>query len=221
MIFKCLACGKDMESGYVSSPKLYCSKRCSNAMQRINMPLEERKAELAKRAQALRAQAQEEVDQREECKPVPDGVGIVVRCVICGELVRQVTAQPKLYCSKFCVNEQKRTHKVPAYVLGAESQKRRAAYMASLTPERKQALEYGKTKRGEYKARDAERAGLGDELQPRRHCHNYFTAVRCQNMTWDYYCPECRKKKRTGYVDQDYEETEDIWDDFSVPGSVE
>ena len=221
MVFKCMACGKDIDCGCLNAPKLYCNKKCSNAAQRMNIPLSVRNAELVRRRDIMRAQANGGVEQQEECKAVPDGVGIAVRCVVCGEWMKQVTAQPKLFCSKYCHNEQRRTHKVPAYVLGAESQKRRAAYMASLTPERRAQLEYGKVKRGEFRAREAERVGLGGELQPQRHCHNFYTKVRCQNLTWDYYCAECRRKKRNGYVEEDYSETEDIWDDFSVPGAVE
>lgn len=220
MIFKCMACGKDINCGCINAPKLYCNKKCSNLATRMGIPLSVRNAELAHRRDIMRALVHGDEDQKEK-KAIPEDVGITVRCMICGELMRQITAQPKLFCSKNCQNEQRRTHKVPAYVLGAESQKRRAAYMASLSPERRAQLEYGKVKRGEFKAREAERVGLGGDLKPVRHCHNYYTAVKCQNLTWDYYCPECRRKKRNGYVEEDYSETEDIWDDFSVPGAVE
>ena len=90
--------------------------------------------------------------------------------------------------------------------------------MAALTPERRQELEYGKIKRGEFAEREAARLGLCDEPKPTRYCHNF---PRCRNKTWDYYCPECRRKKRNGYVEEDYSETEDVWDDFSVPGVTE
>lgn len=219
LVFKCMACGKELKSGFINAPKLFCDKKCSNYGTK-HLPRSVRAEELERRRLALKGRAAVN-DEELDTSPCNDGRGIIVRCVICGKEVEQRTASPKIYCSEYCYNEQRRTHKVPSYVLGAESQKRRAAYLASLSPERRAELEYGRKKRGEFQEREAARLSLSDAPQPTRHCHNFYTKIKCQNMTWDYYCPDCRRKRRMGYVEQDYEETEDIWDDFSVPGSAE
>ena len=144
-----------------------------------------------------------------------EGTGIMVPCVVCGEMVKQITATPKLYCSDYCCNEQRRTRKVPAHVLTQTRKDRRDAFLASLSPERRAELEYSKRKRGEFKEREAERLGGADSEHPMRHCHNFFTNVKCKNMTWDYYCDDCkREKRRKAGLDVDLVETESIWDEF-------
>lgn len=218
MVFYCMTCGKELVSHYVHSPRLFCSKQCNNMAQRKKLfTVEERQNELKRRKKAI-ADAEPKVTCEKSDVVCTDTGGIIVKCIVCGKDMEQRTGSARLYCSNDCRNEQRRTHKVPEFVLAKETQKRRAMYYAALTPERKKELEYGKIKRGEFKEREAKRLGFGDEPRPNRYCHNF---PKCKNLTWDYYCPDCRRKNRQGYVEQDYEETEDVWDDFSVPGSVE
>jgi len=210
MIFKCMGCGKDIVSGFLHSPRLFCDNNCRNLAARLKKyTAEERKAELERRRKALYE------EYGDGTAKATDGKGIVVKCVVCGEDITQITAMPKLYCSNVCQHEQQRKRKVPAYVLKEERRLRKLAFINSLSPERRAKLEYGRIKRGEFKEREAERLGGTDSENPLRHCHNFYTKVKCPNMTWDYYCDDCKKEnRRKAGLDMDGVETESIWDGF-------
>ena len=204
MVFKCMTCGCDIDVYYAHGIKLFCSKRCNDKALRDKLTtLEERQEERARRLKAFKEGAKTGKTE-----------SIVVKCMMCGAEMVQTTATPKLFCSKYCDWEQNHKHKFTREELRAERERRKQAYFAVLSSERKRALEYYKMKRGEFRTREEARLNIGGAPQPTRHCHNY---PRCKNLTWDYYCPECRRKKRNGYVEEDYDETESVWDDFSVP----
>lgn len=204
MIFKCMNCGKDIEVHYAHAIRIFCCKSCSDHAIRIkHISEQERQEERMRRAAAY----------REACR---NGLvdGIVVKCIICGRETIQTTATPKLFCSNECRFIQNHHHTFSKEQIKKEQETRKAAFMASLSPKRLQSMQYARKKRDEFKEREAARLNLGGTPRPTRHCHNY---PKCKHLTWDYYCPSCRKKMRTGYVEEEYDETESILDDFSVP----
>ena len=215
MIFRCFMCGAELESVYCNAPKLFCSKACANRATRTKMSKQARHEELERRRRII--YGQEEPSPVEKIFQTTDGKGIIVPCIICGSPMEQRTATPKLLCSPQCRNVQRREHRVPRNVCEEEGRKRKDAFFAAMTPERKKQLEYERRKRGEFQARLAAQLDGVEEPQPKRYCHNF---PKCKNRTWDFYCPECRRKNRMGggYVaEEELEDTESIWDEFTIP----
>lgn len=211
MNFRCLYCGRGFEVYSLKRIKVFCSHECHNTVVRQKLISPE---EIA----AERERRNEAYIERRKLEPK----GVTMKCIICGKEMIQASSNPKLFCSPACCDIQHKQKIYSSEDIRLEKQRRRKAFNDALTPEHRKILEYGKQKRFEFCDREAERLGEdADGLQPTRHCHNYFTKVRCPNLTWDYYCPECRKKKRQGYVEESYQETESIWDDFSVPPTEE
>lgn len=209
MNFNCLYCGQSFEVHNVTRIKVFCSRKCTDAVSRNKaFTHEEIALERARRVDAYRARAKKEPQ------------GLHVKCVICGADMVQASSTPKLFCCQACCNYQHNQHPLTREAIRQEKERRKMAFLDALSPEHKKTLEYNRRKRFEF----ADRMALGADnyaLQPTRHCHNYYTKVRCPNLTWDYYCPECRKAKRQGYVEEDYNETESVWDDFTIPTTTE
>lgn len=208
MDFKCLYCGKLIETYNVTRIRVFCSRQCTDAVARTKaFSKDEIALERARRVDAYRSRTKQEPH------------GLHVKCVVCGKDMVQVSSSPKLFCSQECCSAQSHQHYLTRDEIQQEKERRKQAFLDTLTPEHKQHLDYNKKKRLEFGDRMA-RSNPDGTLQPTRHCHNYFTKVHCPNLTWDYYCPECRRAKRQGYVEEDYNETESIFDDFSIPAEA-
>jgi hypothetical protein len=142
------------------------------------------------------------------------------KCLLCGKEYEQPPSTPvKLYCSEHCLNRQYNNRLIPPEVVAAEKDRRRKLLgNAQKSPEERSA--YNRRKRQEYVQREAEIYAGCDEPHPTRYCHNFYVKGKngeplCRNRTWDYYCPEChRKKRRKAGLDMDREETESEWDGF-------
>lgn len=208
MTFECLCCGTQFEVYNITRIKVFCSRRCTDEVARKKtFTKEEIALERAHRMDAYRSRTKKEPQ------------GIHVPCVVCGKDMIQVSSSPKLFCSQECCTYQTNHHPLTREAIRQEKERRKLAFQDALTPEHKQILEYNRKKRLEFGDRLA-KSNADGTLQPTRHCHNFFTKVHCPNLTWDYYCPECRKAKRSGYVEEDYNETESIFDDFSIPAEA-
>ena len=204
MIFACLYCGKRFEIYNLKKLKVFCTHDCHNAALRNKaFSKDEIAAERERRLLVYRTH-------------INSPKGLPVKCIICGREMMQGSSTPKLYCSAECIAVQRNTQKDSREDIQIEKERRRRAYLEALSTDHREKIEYNRQKRNEYNERIA-RVNDGLTLQPTRHCHNYYTKVRCPNLTWDYYCPECRRAKRQGYVEEDYNETESVWDDFSIP----
>ena len=206
MKFNCMLCGKQFDVYNITRIKVFRSLSCASKVARTKaFSKDEIDHERARRTDAYRTRAKE----------APRG--LKVKCVVCGKDMIQVSSSPKLFCSQECCSYQSHQHPLTREELNREKERRKQAYLDALTPEHKKTLEYNRQKRFEYVDRAVRIGADGCTLQPTRHCHNFYTKVHCPNLTWDYYCPECRKAKRQGYVEEDYSETESVWDDFSIP----
>lgn len=147
-------------------------------------------------------------------------MSMIWKCLLCGKEFEQPASTPvKLYCSEHCLNRQYNNKLIPPEVVAEEKARRRALMgSAQKSPEERRA--YNRRKRQEYVRREAEIYAGCEEPQPTRYCHNFYVHDKdgkpiCRNKTWDYYCPDChRKKRQEARLDVDREETESIWDGF-------
>ena len=132
-------------------------------------------------------------------------------CMICGSDIDQKTAMPKLYCGEHCRKIQADRHLIPLHVVQEEAARRKELYLASVPEEVQLRRKKARMSRDECMMREAAFYTACDEPKPTRKCHN----PKCSNLTWDFYCPECRRKRRSQHgLDMDRVDTESIWDGF-------